>query len=137
MPSLVNPASMVSVNVLSRSLIKNLKLATPEVHQEVACLLGGPGSAGVRRDAEDGDAAGGVFDDEQHGQPLKQQCVDAEEVGGENPVGLGGQKASPGGAAAARSGVDAGSLQDQPHRAGRKLIAEPGEFALDSSVTPG
>ena len=33
--------------------------AIAEVHQEVACLLGDPGSAGVRRDAEKVNAAGG------------------------------------------------------------------------------
>jgi hypothetical protein len=28
-------------------------------------------------------------------------------------------------------------LEDQPHRAGRKLVAEPGKFALDPPVAPG
>jgi hypothetical protein len=35
------------------------------------------------------DAAGGVLDDEQNVEPLEQQRVDAEEVGGENAVRLG------------------------------------------------
>jgi hypothetical protein len=35
---------------------------------------------------------------------------------------LGRSELTPGGAAAARRRVDAGSLQDQPHRAGRKLV---------------
>jgi hypothetical protein len=42
---------------------------------------------------------------------------------------------SPGGAAAARSGVDAGLLEDRPYHAVRKLVAEPGEFFLDPPVT--
>jgi hypothetical protein len=58
------------------------------------------------------DAAGGVLHDEQYIEPLKQQCVDAEEVRGENTVDLGSQELSPGGTAAARCRVDAGSLQD-------------------------
>jgi hypothetical protein len=56
------------------------------------------------------DAAGGVFYDEQDIEPVKQERVDAEEVRGENAVGLGGQELSPGGAAAAGRGVDAGSF---------------------------
>lgn len=53
------------------------------------------------------DAAGDVLDDEHDVQPLEQQGVDAEEVGGENAVCLGGQELSPGGVAAAGRGVDA------------------------------
>jgi hypothetical protein len=52
-------------------------------------------------------------------------------------VGLGGQELSTGGAAAARGGVDASSLQDQPHRTGRKPVAQPGEFAVDPPIPPG
>jgi hypothetical protein len=75
-----------------------------------------------------------VLHTEQHVKPVTQQSVDAEEVGGKNALGLGGQELTPGEAAAARCGVDAGSLQDRPHRAGRKLVAESGEFALDPPV---
>jgi hypothetical protein len=56
------------------------------------------------------DATGGVLDHEQDVSPLEQQGVDVEEVGGENAVCLGGEELSAGGAAAARRGVDAGSL---------------------------
>ena len=51
-------------------------------------------------------------------------------------MGLGSQELSSRGAVAARGGVDAGSLQDQPHGAGRKRVAEASEFALNSSVPP-
>jgi hypothetical protein len=34
-------------------------------------------------------------------------------------------------------GIDAGSLQDRPHRARRNRVTEPGEFAVDPPVTPG
>jgi len=45
---------------------------------------GSPGSAGVRRDAEEGDAAGGVLHNEQHAEPVEHERVNAEEVGDEN-----------------------------------------------------
>lgn len=82
-----------------------------EVHQEIARLLSDPGTGGVGGDTEEVDAAGGVLDDEEHIEPVQQHRIDAEEVA-RNAVCLGGQELSPGGAAAARCGVDAGSLQD-------------------------
>jgi hypothetical protein len=51
-----------------------------EVHQESARLLSDPGVGGVRGDAEEVDAAGGVLHHEQHGQPLQQQGVDGQWV---------------------------------------------------------
>jgi hypothetical protein len=68
--------------------------------------------------------------------PAQQQGVDAEKVGGENVVCLGSQELSPARAAAAGRRVDAGSLQDQPHGAGCKRVAEFGEFSLDPVVPP-
>jgi hypothetical protein len=41
-----------------------------EVHQEIARLLSDPGTGGVRGDAEEVDAAGGVLHDEQHIEPV-------------------------------------------------------------------
>jgi hypothetical protein len=98
---------------------RELSRAIAEVHQEVLRLLGDPGAVRVRRDAQEVHAAGGVLHDEQHVKLVEQQCNDAEEVGGENAVGLGGQELSPAGAVAARCWIHVGSLQDQPHRAGR------------------
>jgi hypothetical protein len=51
-----------------------------------------------------------MLHDEENVEPVQQQGVDAEEVRGENAVGLGGQELSPGGTAAAGRGVDAGSF---------------------------
>ncbi len=116
---------------------RELSHAIAEVHQEVARLLGKPGTAGVGRDPQKVHPAGGVLHHEQHVQPVQQHRVDAEEVGGEDAVGLGGEELPPGGAATARRGIDAGSLQDHPHRAGRKSVAEPGEFTVDPPVPPG
>jgi hypothetical protein len=74
MPSLVSAVSKMAVNLLSRSRIKNVNRAdaVAEVHQEVPRLLGDPGSGGVRRDAEEVDAAGGVLHNEQHIEPVQQ-----------------------------------------------------------------
>lgn len=80
---------------------------------------------------------GGVLPDEQHRQPVERQRVDPEEGRGENALCFGARELPPGGAVVARHGVDAGSLQDRPHRTRRNRVAEPGEFALDPTVTPG
>lgn len=63
-----------------------------EVHQKIARLLSDPGAGGVRGDAEEVDAAGGVLHDEQHLEPLQQHRIDAEEVGSENAVCLARQE---------------------------------------------
>jgi hypothetical protein len=114
-----------------------LSRAVAEVHQQVPCLLGDPGSGRVRGDAEQVHAAGGMLDHEQDVEPVQQQRVDAEEVRGENAVCLRAQEFCPAGPLAARCGFDAGSLQDQPHGAGCKPVAKPGKFAVDPSISPG
>jgi hypothetical protein len=82
---LVDLAGYVSLSAAERELSR----AVAEAHHEVSCLLSHPSSVGVRRDAQEVDTAGGVLDDEQHIEPVKQQCVDAEEVRGENTLSLG------------------------------------------------
>lgn len=94
-------------------------------------------TAALLGDAKEVDATGGVLPDEGHIQPVERKRVDTEEVRGENAPCLGAQELPPGGAVVARRGVDAGSLQDRPHRTRRDRLAEPGEFALDPTVTPG
>jgi hypothetical protein len=83
------------------------------------------------------DATGGVFHHEQHVQPVEQQRVNAEEIGGENTVGLPAKKLPPVGSVAPRSGIDAGLLENRPHRTCRNLIAKPGQFTVTVPVTPG
>jgi hypothetical protein len=94
MASLANTASKTPVNLLSRSRMKNLNRsrAVAEIHQQVACLLGDPGSGWVRGDTQQVHAAGGMLDDEQNVEPVPQQRVDAQEVRGENAVCLGAQE---------------------------------------------
>jgi hypothetical protein len=67
-----------------------------EVHEEVAGLLGGPVPGWMQRDAEDADAPSNVLD---HGQDVGLSAVeqvDAEEVTGQDRVGLGAQELCPG-----------------------------------------
>jgi hypothetical protein len=113
------------------------RCAVAEVHQEIAPLLSNPGSARVRGDSEEVYGAGGVLYEEQDIKSLEQQRVDIEEVRGQNAPGLHAQELSPAQPVAARCGVDTGSLQDQPHRTRRNLVAKSDEFALDPSVPPG
>jgi hypothetical protein len=67
-----------------------------EVHEQVAGLLGQPGAGGMRGDAEDVYASGGVLDDEERVQPVQGDGVEVEQVAGEDRVGLGLQKLPPG-----------------------------------------
>jgi hypothetical protein len=48
-----------------------LSRAVAEVHQQVPCLLGDPGSSRVRGDAQQVHAAGGMLDYEQNVEPVK------------------------------------------------------------------
>jgi hypothetical protein len=106
-------------------LIKNSVGMSRMVNQHlVGAFSADAANEPLRVTTEEVDTARGVLYDEQDVQPVKQQGVDAKEVGGEDAVGLGGQELSPGGAAAARGRVDAGSLEDQPHGAGCRLVAE-------------
>ena len=53
-----------------------------EVHDQVAGLLGEPGCGRVGGDAEDVDAAGGVFDDEECVEPVQGECPGWSSGGG-------------------------------------------------------
>ena len=58
-----------------------------EVHEQVAGLLGQPGSGRVRGDAQDVHAAGGVFDDEERVEPVQGDRVEVEQVAGQDRRG--------------------------------------------------
>ncbi len=63
-----------------------------QVHQQVASLLGHPRAGGVRRDAGNADAPGGVLDHREDidGRAIEQ--VDGEQVGSQDDFCLGAQK---------------------------------------------
>ncbi|MGO8883906.1 MAG: hypothetical protein ACLQI7_09425 [Streptosporangiaceae bacterium] len=63
-----------------------------EVHDQVACLLGGPRPGAMLGDAEHADAPGGVLD---YGQDMGLGAVEhvgGEEVAGQDRLGLGAQE---------------------------------------------
>ena len=55
-----------------------------------------PGTGGVGGDAEDVDAAGGVFDDEERVEPVQADGVEVQQVAGEDAVGLRPEELRPG-----------------------------------------
>jgi hypothetical protein len=63
-----------------------------EVHEQVACLLGGPFPGGMLGDAEDADAPGGVVDYGQDAGRGAAGQVGGEEVAGQDRLGLGAQE---------------------------------------------
>ncbi len=67
-------------------------IRSAEVHDQVTGLLGGPFPGGVQRDAEDADAPRRMPD---HGEDVglgAVEQVDAEEVAGQDCLGLGAQE---------------------------------------------
>jgi len=67
-----------------------------EVREQVAGLLGQPGSGGVRGDTEDVHPAGVVFDGEERLQPAQGDGVEVEQVAGQDRLGLRSEKLCPG-----------------------------------------
>jgi hypothetical protein len=61
----------------------------PHILQEVTGLLGRPPAGRVRVHTQDVDPSGSHLHDEQHVQPAQVDRVDAEEVGCQQPCGLG------------------------------------------------
>jgi hypothetical protein len=80
-----------------------------EVHEQVAGLLGQPGTGGMRGDAEDVHSPGGVLNDEERIQPAQGDGVDVEEVASQDGVRLGAQELRPG-----RSGTPHAVFTDSP-----------------------
>jgi hypothetical protein len=70
----------------------------PEVHDEVACLLGGPSSGRVGGHAKDVHAPGSDLHDEQDVQPFQQDRVHIKKVAGQKALGLSAQERPPRGA---------------------------------------
>ena len=87
-----------------------------EVHDEVACLLGGPRAGRMQSHSEDADAPRRVL---YYGKDIGLGAVEQvgrEEVAGQDRLSLRTQELRPGRAGSARRGVDSGLLQKLPHR---------------------
>jgi hypothetical protein len=94
-----------------------------EVHEEVACLLGGPLPSGMGSDPEDADTPAGVL---YHSQDVGLGAVEQagrEEVARQDRVGLGAQELRPGRPGPPPGGVDAAGLEDLPY--GRRCDLTP------------
>jgi len=102
-----------------------------EVHVQIACDLGEPGSGRVGGDAEDVYPTGGVLDDEERVEPVQGDRVEVEQVAGEDRLGLRFEELCPGRSGPSRRGVDSGGVQDFPDGGGADLVAEVGELAVD------
>ncbi|WP_443216895.1 hypothetical protein [Saccharothrix sp. ALI-22-I] len=107
-----------------------------EVGGEVPGLLRRPLPGRVGGDAGDVRAPGVVFEERQRVEPLAEHGVEVEEVRRDDALGLDGEELPPRRTGAAWCRVDARSAQNLPDRRGSDAVAEPGWFALDSSVTP-
>ena len=112
----VKTASKAVVNLLSRSRIRNRNCvgAVAEVHEQVAGLLGDPGSGGVGGDPGEVHAAAAVLDHEEDVEAAQEDGVDVGEVDREDRVGLRGQELSPGRAGSSGRGIEPGVLEDLP-----------------------
>lgn len=102
--------------------------------EEVPGGLAGPGSGRVGGDPGEEHFACGDVDEEQQVVTAHQRCVDAGEVTGDGS--LGSQELGPSHVGATGCGVDALVLEDSPDGGGAYVVAEAGEFAVDSAVAP-
>jgi hypothetical protein len=107
-----------------------------EIHEQVAGHLGDPGIVGMIGDAEDPDAAGGVFDDREHVGAGAVEEVNGEEVGSEDRLRLTVQELRPRRPGAPGCGWQSSLGQDLPDRRRRHDDAEAREFAVDAPVAP-
>jgi len=109
-----------------------------EVHQQVAGLLGSPGSVGMGGHAQHVQGAVADLEHEQHVQPPQgERAVDVEEVHREHAGGLGTQELPPTDVGVPhRRRWDPVALQDPPDRRGADAVAELEQLALQPLVSP-
>ena len=93
-----------------------------------------PGPGRVGGDPRDVHAPGAVLDEDQGVEASEEHGVDVGEVDGEDRLGLRGEELFPGRPGPARRWIYSGGVQDLPDRGCGDAVAEPDEFAVDSSV---
>jgi hypothetical protein len=111
--------------------------AVPEVHGEVAGLLHYPCPGWARGHPRQVHPAGAMLDKYQHVQPLQQHRLHHQEVTGDDRVSLSGQELPPGRPGPPGRWIDAGGVQDLPHRGRGNRVPQPRQLALDPPVPPG
>jgi hypothetical protein len=104
--------------------------------EQVAGLLGDPGTIGVGRHTGQVDPASGQFDEEQHLQPPQPDGVDREEVAGEDAGRLAGAGTPARSWSSAAGGIEPMATQRGADRGCRDRYAEPEQLALDALVAP-
>ena len=111
-----NTASNAAVNLLSRSRDQEPEpvRSLSEVHQQVAGLLGDPGSGGVGGDPGEVHAAAIVLDHDEDVEAAQEDGVDVGEVDREDGVGLRCQELSPGRIGPSWRGIEPRFLEDLP-----------------------
>jgi hypothetical protein len=107
-----------------------------EHQQQVAGLLGDPGTVGIGGHARQVDPSRLVFDEEQHIQPPPDR-VDGEEVARHDPSRLPTQERPPRGGRSSRCRVQPVAAQRRADRGRRYLHAKPQQLTLDPLVAPG
>ena len=136
-PASARTASNAVVKFEPRSRIMNFHplCLVAEVHDQVAGLLGGPVPGRMQPDAEDADAPRRVPD---HSQDIGLGAagqVNAEEVAGQDRLGVGAQELCPGRPGPPRRGVDAVDLEDLPYGRRRDVDSQAGQLAVDPAVS--
>ena len=80
--------------------------------------------------AENVDPASADFHDKEDVESAQRDGVEGEEIGGQQPGGLGTQEGSPAGVGSTGCGAETGGGQDSPDRACAYVVSEAGEFTL-------
>ncbi len=107
-----------------------------EVIGDVPRPLGDPGPMRAGGHPCDPDPSTPKLDEEQDVEPVEQDRVDREEVGGHDMGCLGSQQGPPRGPRSPRGRPDSVVLQDPGDRARRQPDAELDQLSLDPAVAP-
>jgi hypothetical protein len=93
--------------------------------------LGDEAVVRVLGDAQEMSPSGGVLDSKEHVQPLEEHGANAEEVSGQDPLGLGFEELRPG-RASPGCRPEAMTAKDAPDRCGTGPDAGLAQLALDA-----
>jgi hypothetical protein len=83
------------------------------------------------------DSSGAHFHDEQDVKAAQPDGVEGEEIGGQQPGGLGAQEGPPPSVATSWCRAQPCGGQYPSDRARAKAMPEPDQFSLETSVSPG
>ncbi len=77
-----------------------------------------------------------MLDRDQRVDPSEKHGIHVHEVHSNDSLGLGSEELPPTRTRPARCRIDAGFMEDLPHRGGGDAMAEPDQFALHPPVSP-